>query len=236
VATLDDNDYLNLHLFSQGSIEVPSRNGGTTQITVDTDYPWDGRIKVTIPEDAALRGVRIRVPEWCKQPAIHQNEQQARVKGHFVECELVGMPSKVTLDVEYPMPVRFICASTRVDAVRGCISVARGPLVYAVEQLDIPGSSRVEDLRIEANQKMILRRNNRIGGVPAVTLQTEFTSEKVKDSEGDSLLYCDATEGSVPESQSRKKESVLAQLIPYFLWGNRICESPAMRVWIPEDK
>jgi DUF1680 family protein len=35
-----------------------------------------------------------------------------------------------------PMPVRLTTADERIDAVRGCVALERGPLVYAVEGVD----------------------------------------------------------------------------------------------------
>ena len=47
------------------------------------------------------------------------------------------------LDVE----VRQLTAHPRVDAVRGCVALARGPLVYALEQADLPEGAVLEDVR-----------------------------------------------------------------------------------------
>ena len=37
----------------------------------------------------------------------------------------------------------------RIDAIRGCVALARGPLVYCIEQADHPADVAVEDLRLD---------------------------------------------------------------------------------------
>ena len=36
----------------------------------------------------------------------------------------------------------------RVDAVRGCVALERGPLVYAIESADLPPGVELEDVAI----------------------------------------------------------------------------------------
>ena len=47
------------------------------------------------------------------------------------------------------MPVRVVVPHPRIDAVRGCVALARGPLVYCIEQADHPDDVAVEDLRLD---------------------------------------------------------------------------------------
>jgi uncharacterized protein len=51
----------------------------------------------------------------------------------------------VVLDLD--LPVRVIEPHPRVDAVRGCVAVERGPLVYCLEAADAPPGTELEDLR-----------------------------------------------------------------------------------------
>ena len=44
---------------------------------------------------------------------------------------------------------RVIAPHPRIDAVRGCVALARGPLVYCIEQADHPAGVAVEDLRLD---------------------------------------------------------------------------------------
>ena len=52
------------------------------------------------------------------------------------------------------MPPRFTRADSRVDAVRGCLVVERGPEVFALESVDLAGTpleaSDFADLRVDS--------------------------------------------------------------------------------------
>src|SRR4029453_14060636 len=52
-----------------------------------------------------------------------------------------------TLVLDLHLPVRVTGPDPRVDAVRGCVAVERGPLVYCVESADLPAGAELEDRR-----------------------------------------------------------------------------------------
>ena len=52
----------------------------------------------------------------------------------------------LTLD----MPVRVTEPDPRIDAVRGCVAIERGPIVYCVESADLPAGVDLEDDRAVA--------------------------------------------------------------------------------------
>ncbi|HEY6746671.1 MAG TPA: hypothetical protein VI357_13250 [Mycobacteriales bacterium] len=102
------------------------------------------------------------------------------------------------------MPVRFTAADRRVDAVRGCLAVERGPLVYAVEQVDHDGVP-VDDLRLDpAGRRGTEHRPDLLGGVTVVRLAGR----------------------SAPDGTP-----VPITAVPYFAWANR--GIGPMRVWLP---
>jgi DUF1680 family protein len=105
-----------------------------------------------------------------------------------------------------------------VDAVRGCLALERGPVVYCVEQADLPESAQVDDLVLDPTVAPC-----ELGpgaGVDAVRL--EVTCSVVAATDG---LYAIAP--VVP----RRGEPLPVPAVPFATWGNR---SPgAMRVWIP---
>jgi DUF1680 family protein len=113
------------------------------------------------------------------------------------------------------MLARVVRPHPRIDAVRGCVAVARGPLVYAVEQADLPAGVTLEDVHIDPAAPITA---GRLPDIP-VTLSTRGTVERPASDE----LYPDAIELA--------SEPLELTAIPYFLWGNR---TPGpMRVWIP---
>ncbi len=108
------------------------------------------------------------------------------------------------------MPPRLVAAHPRVDAVRGQVALARGPVVYCVEQADhdVP----LEQLRIDPNRPPEAA-DGRLEGIAHVAPDA-----------GD-VLYAEYAQPSPAIADTR----LIA--IPYHRWGNR--GPGAMRVWIP---
>jgi hypothetical protein len=85
--------------------------------------------------------------------------------GAYARLRKVFRPGeRIVLDL--PMPPRLLAVGQRMDAVRGCVALARGPLVYAMEQPDQPPGVTLEDIRIDPT--VALRAEHRpelLGGV-----------------------------------------------------------------------
>lgn len=105
----DDERGLTIHHYATGTIG---------DVRIQTDYPWDGRIRVT-----ADRAVRLRVPAWS--PAALLDGQP--VAPGYVEAG----PGEHTLDLD--VRVRETAADPRIAAIRGCVAYERGPLVLCEE-------------------------------------------------------------------------------------------------------
>jgi DUF1680 family protein len=151
-----DGDGIQLHQYAAGTITV-----GDTALTVETDYPWDGLVRVRV--DAAPGPVRLslRVPAWADGATI---DGRPAAPGYV----RVDAAAGEVVELRLPMEVRTTTAHPRVDAVRGCIALERGPLVYAVEQADhdIP----VDDLGIDPDAaRAAEHRADLLGGVTVVT-------------------------------------------------------------------
>src|SRR4051812_18512251 len=139
-----------VHLHAPGRIDTQDPDGRPLTLTVATEYPWDGRVEIGV-EAAGEWTLSLRIPAWCEAPAVPVDGEPAGAtadeRGYVhLRREWAGT-SRVVL--ELPMPVRVIAPHPRIDAVRGCVALARGPLVYCIEQADHPGDVPVEDLRLD---------------------------------------------------------------------------------------
>jgi hypothetical protein len=101
------------------------------------------------------------------------------------------------------MPARVTSPDPRVDAVRGCVALERGPLVYAVESADIPAGIELEDLTVSETI------------VPATVDRPDLGRSVA------GLRAAGIAAGGPIEFDA----------IPYYAWANR--EVAGMRVWIP---
>ncbi|MFD0206546.1 MULTISPECIES: glycoside hydrolase family 127 protein [Saccharothrix] len=210
-AVTTDDTGVQLHLYSAGTVRTDAG-----EIVVRTEYPWDGRITLDVT-GAAPFTLALRVPGWCA-------EASALVDGVPVDVTPEGgylrlhrdWSDGATVTLDLAMPVRVVTAHPRVDAVRGCVALARGPLVYCLEQADLPADVVLEDVRLDPAAPVDRT------ALPAVPVALTARGAVVPpDSDA---LYRTAT----PEDSAT---ALTITAIPYFLWGNR---SPGpMRVWIP---
>lgn len=192
-----------LHQYAAAEIEHDG-----WRLRVDTDYPWDGEVTVTVdavPDDDE-RTLSLRVPDWCPEATITGPGGDERSAGPGYVSVLRGWRTGDTLRLVLPMPVRLTAGHPRVDAVRGCLAVERGPLVHAVEQVDLPDGLHVDDLR----------------------LTSADPSRLVAQLRPDLLGGCVVVTGEVADDAGVTGSLVA---VPYCLWANR--EVGPMRVWIP---
>jgi hypothetical protein len=207
LATHDDSG-IQLHQYASAEIqaELPY---GTAWLQVRTGYPWDGRITVHIvqtpPEPWTLS---LRVPRWCHSATLTGPDGTLAAAPGTVKRHRRWQPGDV-VELSLDLPTRITEPDPRVDAVRGCIAVERGPLVYCLEAADAPEGAEIEDLTWDGSRE----------------------SETVtRPSLADSLVGI-----NVPVIRHRSGEPAVGGLtagaIPYFAWANR--GAGGMRVWIP---
>jgi uncharacterized protein len=180
---------------------------GARRLRVETDYPWDGRVTVLVEASEHTEWtLSLRVPSWCAGATLTgPGGTSERVEPGYASVTRRWRPGdKVVLDL--PMQVRLTAGAPRVDAVRGCRAIERGPLVYAVEQVDQPARLAVDDLQLVTDDPSTLttqQRNDLLGG-------------------------CVVVHGPAVSADGATSEFTA---IPYCLWANR--EVGPMRVWLP---
>lgn len=215
-ATTDDDGGLHLHLYEPGDIRLPQAS-----VTVATGYPFDGRIKLEVAGD--LPSMSLRVPGWASSYELSVNgvKQQVKSVDGYLRLADVG-PGMIELVLR--MPARLRAPHPHIDAVRGCLTVTRGPIVYALEQTDLPAGVALEDVLLDPLRQ------------PVVTAFEPLVSGDI------SVPKVSVTAAVRPPSSSEpypvagtpdagKGSSFTVDLIPYFRWGNR--GPGGMRVWIP---
>ncbi|RYZ26986.1 MAG: glycoside hydrolase family 127 protein, partial [Propionibacteriaceae bacterium] len=130
------------------------------------------------------------------------------------------------VELVLPMTVRVVEADTRVDSVRGSVVVERGPLVYAVEQADLPADLPADDLRVRVSELRGAVSEHRADLLEGVTVLQLPVHVALAAASGP--LYRPAGDDPAPEAA---EETLLVPAIPYYAWANR--ELGAMRVWFP---
>lgn len=201
LATADDEG-VQVHQYAAAELHDGSRG-----LSVDTDYPWDGQVAVTVDSTGdSPWTLSLRVPAWCADAWLTDPDGvRAALQPGYASLTRRWQRGD-TVRLELPMPVRLTQAHPRVDAVRGCRAIERGPVVYAVEQTDLADGMAVDDIRLVddiADRLHAEHRSDLLGGCVVVT--------------GDATT----TDGDTGQFLA----------VPYCLWANR--EVGPMRVWLP---
>lgn len=222
VATTDD-DGLRLHQYATGVY-----GGDSLTVRVSTEYPWDGTVTVTVDEvpTARLRTLSLRLPAWCTDHTL-------TVNGAVVESGVESGWLRITREfttgdtvrLDLAMPARLTTPPPRVDAVRGCAAIERGPLVYCLEQTDQPNRLDPDAATLTPDAPMTVRsRPELLGGVNTVSVVGSRLPTDDPSVDWPYLPYASAASGD-------DRESVELTAVPYYAWANR--EAGAMRVWLP---
>ncbi len=148
--TGNDGIYVNLYIGS--TINVENVAGTDVEMVQETDYPWDGRVSVTVnPEESKEFTVYIRVPDrhtsvlYKAVPEVNGlvslsvNEEEISPEiehGYAIINRQWEKGDKINFEV--PMEVQVITSDDRVSANKGLIALRYGPLVFNVENIDQP--------------------------------------------------------------------------------------------------
>ena len=155
LATSDDGG-VQLHQYATAEVEADVA-GEAVRLSVRTGYPWEGRVEVEVvraPEHPWT--LTLRVPSWCRSAALTGPGGDGPAPAGPGAAELTRRwegGDTVVLDLD--LPVRVTGPDPRVDAVRGCVAVERGPLVYCVESADLPAGTELEDLRWDPGREPV---------------------------------------------------------------------------------
>jgi DUF1680 family protein len=173
-------------------------------VRMRTDFPWGGAVELEVTEPGE-RTLGLRVPAWG----------QTRLDGEPVAPGYARLRrdwragERVTLELD--MTPRLVAPHPKIDAVRGCVAIERGPLVYCIE-------GAVDDVRIDpAADLRADERPDLLGGIVTVA----FDGSRAPAPDGEWPYGSFAVQG----------EPASFEAVPYGWWGNR--GDGGMRVWIP---
>ncbi|MGW6281116.1 glycoside hydrolase family 127 protein [Kribbella sp. NPDC055071] len=192
---------IQLHQYAAGTIVA-----GDVTLTVATAYPWDGAVHITSPTPAL---VELRIPAWAEGATVNGNPAQPGTYHRITSNDITLL---------LPMTPRTVAPNPRIDALRGCIALERGPLVYAVEQAD--QHTNVDDLHLSPSAQIATTHDPAL--LDGVTVLT---------TDGRSAQAHHPGWPFGPDAPDELGDEVKVVAIPYYAWANRKVD--AMRVWIP---
>lgn len=249
-ASADDSG-LQLHQYATGRFGDETTQGRCA-VRVATDYPWHGRVWIVVdecPADAAPWTLSLRIPAWCKgfRLVVEGEPTEAVPEEGWLRLRRAWRPGDA-LELELSLDPRLTVADPRVDSVRGCVAIERGPLVYCVEGVDHPGGG-LDDLVFDPSAGLTEKHDpGLLGGVTVLHGTGRRRVTPALDGArggGDGTAAWwpyrslerakRASAGVAADSHAAADADVAGQFeltaIPYFAWANR--EDGPMRVWLP---
>jgi uncharacterized protein len=212
-----------VNLYGGGELATTLPDGSPLALRQETDYPWDGKVAVTldtVPEREF--SVSLRIPAWAEGASLSLNGKPwsgAPASGRYAEVRRAWKPGD-RLDLKLPLQTRLLCAHPLVEEVRNQTAVARGPLIYCLESIDLPAGVDLAEVLIPSDIELVPQTGT--GALSGITVLTG-TAERIPALRGDASLYRPLPSG--------KPEGIRVTLIPYYAWDNR--GQSAMSVWLP---
>jgi len=215
----DDGIYVNF--YGSNKLKTTVKNK-PVEIIQETNYPWDGRIKLMVNDFPSEDNLYLRIPVWSKTSEIKINGKMAAKNskaGEYTKLDYSWEKGDL-IEINLKMKHALIEANPLVEETRNQVAVKRGPIVYCLESPDIPKKTRIFDYKIPSDI-MLKPVNTNLDGSNIVALEGFLLKEK--QTNWNKTLY--------REILNSKPESIKIKLIPYYAWDNR--GKSEMTVWIP---
>ena len=214
-----------VNLYAAGEAKLKLDDGSSLKLTQQTEYPWDGKVRLTVnPDQAADFSLKLRIPGWAMGRPVPSdlykltdakvspisltvNGEKTEAKpaeDGYVHLQRTWKAGDV-VELNLPMPIQRVYANEKVEADRGKVTLMRGPLVYCIEAADQPGVDLPKLVLPRIAEMTAKHRADLLGGVTIL--------------EGDALA-----DGKTPLKMTA---------IPYYAWQNRT--KGGMTVWIQEQ-
>ena len=213
----DDSPVVYVNLYVQGTAKI-----GKVELEQETNYPWDGCVKIRVAKGGGKFALKLRVPSWLKTSPTNNNLYAYTDKAKTYSVSVNGKAlypentdyitisrtwkkgDEVMLDM--PMEVRRIVANANAEDLQGKVALERGPVVFCMEGGDQSDSTVFNKYILNSAEIKAHFEKDLLGGVVVLDGQ----AKKVERT------------GDVRDATFRA--------IPYSTWNNR--GSQQMAVWV----
>ena len=236
-AYTENEDTLFVHLY-MGSILTKKIKDQDVDVQIQSGFPWNGKLKITVRAKGTDFKLALRVPGWCDSFTLQYDGQTLhgltdkdadasvvdfkrieRKDGYLYISGFDQEEETITLD--FPMEPQWIVANPAVREDAGKVALQRGPIVYCLEERD--NGADLHLLSVDPTKQPVPF-NMKIQEEEVIALKAQG-QRVIQDSSdpdgGQSALYA---EYYVPE-----KESIGLVYVPYYTWANR--GENEMQVW-----
>lgn len=106
------------------------------RISQQTEWPWQGDVQFTVDCDFDHVGVQLRIPGWATSYQIHPPCPNAVLERGYLTLPADFVKNNRTFSLSIPMVSRWIAPHPYTG--QNTLSLARGPIIYCVEDYDNP--------------------------------------------------------------------------------------------------
>ncbi|MFB3855156.1 MAG: glycoside hydrolase family 127 protein [Vicinamibacterales bacterium] len=184
-------DGIVVNLFVGSTITVENVSGTDVEMIQATNYPWDGRVKITVnPKVPKSFAIRIRVPDrsvselYSSTPeangidsiAVNGSTLKPKVDKGYAVIDRAWKAGD-TIELVLPMKPQRVKGIDKIEATRGKVALRYGPLVYNIEQVDqdiskalAPGSPLAAEWRPDLLQGVVVIEGTFADGSPLMAI------------------------------------------------------------------
>ncbi len=215
--TLDgDTLFVNLYTANSASFSLDS---GRACISVQTEYPFGGAVSLVLSGSFKLA---LRLPDGCQLTSLTVDGNPVRIESGRISKGYLYLRrdwSQTVVALNFDMPVLKMRPHPRVSAGAGCLALMKGPIVYAVEQID--NGENLSALSVEDQARVCVQPAP--AGLPGQADSLILDGWRDCEDGLDGILYTSRRISATP---------VRIRAVPYCLWANRGVGE--MRVFIRE--
>jgi DUF1680 family protein len=213
----DDGLYINM--YGGSTLSTKLKDGSTIRLEQTTNYPWDGKVTITIKEAPSTPlKIHLRIPGWCRRYRLLFNgkapEMYGKSNGFIFGTVITGDRIELQMD----MPATLLESNPLVEENRNQVAIKRGPVVYCLESADLP-QQNIFNVLIPASINLKAE-PLKIGKTFLIALTGEAR-----------LLESDTWKDTLYRKVNSQMKPVKIKLIPYYAWANR--GKTDMTVWMP---
>ena len=225
----DNNLYICLYGQSEAVVQLAKTE---VEIEQTTEYPWDGKIKITVnPEKKTNFSLRLRIPGWSQNQPVPGDlysvsggspspasltKQTITLNNKIINPEVTNGFAVIDrewkkgdiVQLNIPMPIKIIKANPNIKYDKNKIAFERGPIVYCAEEID----NKVKTQLIYIPEKAELKPVNKKGAFGNII----------------------ALQGKAHTFVDGSDKEIQFTAIPYYAWNHRGIGS--MCVWLSDNK
>ncbi|KAH8799841.1 hypothetical protein F5884DRAFT_848025 [Xylogone sp. PMI_703] len=207
---------INVHMYDSANLSIPASSGGI-EFQQRSNWPWDGEIDFTLNNTSDLSTViRLRIPGWAEEWKLSPDIEGAKLDNGYLTIPPSWLNKNTQFRLSISLKPRFISPHPYTN--QNTITIARGPIVYCVEDFD---NSWVQD----HFKSLCLDSNCRIS--ERMVTDTEMREPYVEITAHDATSFVGVDDNQSPQLPQTainfKGDPAIEKLIfiPYYLRSNR---------------